>query len=311
MNSYIETKLFSVTSSSATTKNNSTFLSDVVFEANNFIQNESIINLDVALIHAEIPVSFYVINEYNNQFKFKIDTGAITTKSIPFGNYNSISLISELNTALNDSNFVITISKLTGKLTMTHNKPFIIYNNFSFSLGSVLGFNENTINNSVGASNPYTLTPPNMLNLLGAKKLNIISNELNTINHSSEVGSLSMLSSIAVDQPSYGLIIYENKSGIKHNLKVKDINRIDIQILDEYHNLVNFNNIDWSMLFCFYITRQNTSSPSALSFINSSAPLNSGASQNNPKNENTLAKNTKSAIKEIPELNDIEFLSTQ
>ena len=255
MNTYIESKLFSVTSSSATTKYNSSFLSSVEFEANSFIHGEGVLNLDVALIHAEIPVSFYVINEYNNQFRFKLGVATITTVSISFGNYNSTSLITALNTALNDVNFTITISKLTGKLSMTYNSDFIIYNNFSFSIGTVLGFNDNTINNSVGVSNPFTLTPPNMLNLLGAKKLNIVSNELNTINHSSEVGSLSLLSSLAVDQPSYGLIIYENKSGIKHNLKVKDINNVDIQILDENHNLINFNNIDWSLLLCFYITR--------------------------------------------------------
>lgn len=258
MTTYIETKLFSVTSSSATTKNNGTYLSDVMFEANNFIKNDpTLINLDVALIHAEIPVSFYIINEYNNLFRFKLDVDPITTQTIPVGNYNATSLILALNTAINDTNFIITISKTTGKLSMTHNKAFIIYNNFDFSIGKELGFNDNSINYSSGIANPFTLTPPNMLNLLGIKKLNVVSQELNTINHSSEVGSLSLLTSLAVDQPSYGLIIYENKSGIKHNLKVKDINKIDILIIDENHDLVNFNNIDWSMLFCFYLTRQN------------------------------------------------------
>jgi len=290
----METKLFSVTSSSATTKSNGTYLSSVDFEANNFVHSEGITNLDVALIHAEIPVSFYVINEYNNQFRFKNNTAPITTVSIAFGNYNSTSIITALLAAINDNNFSITISKLTGKLLFSHNQPYIIYNNFSFSIGTVLGFNPNTVINSVGASNPYTLTPPNMLNLLGAKKLNIISNELNTINHSSEVGSLSMLSSIAIDQPAYGLIIYENKSGIKHNLKVKDINRIDIQIMDENHNLVNFNNIDWSMLFCFYITRGETTNNGFQTFLSDKDLGKKDPPKPDPPN---------------PILNDLEFLS--
>jgi hypothetical protein len=301
MNTYIETKLFSVTSNSATTKNNGIFLSDVVFESNNFIQSEGVLNLDVALIHAEIPVSFYVINEYNNQFRFKIDTDPITTVSIPYGNYNSASLITQLLTAINKTNFTITISKLTGKLTFSHNTTYIIYNNFSFSIGTTLGFSPNTINTSVGP-NPFLLTAPYMLNLLGAKKLNIVSNELSTINHSSEVGSLSMLSSIAVDQPAYGLVIYENKSGIKHNLRVKDINRVDIQILDENHNLINFNNIDWSMLLCFYITRQNNSLQSSFS------DLIKGTIEPQPKVplENTKEKE----IPKPPELQDLEFLTS-
>jgi hypothetical protein len=295
----METKLFSVTSSSATTKSNGTYLSSVDFEANNFIHSEGITNLDVALIHAEIPVSFYVINEYNNQFRFKNNTAPITTVSIAFGNYNSTSIITALLAAINDNNFSITISKLTGKLLFSHNQPYIIYNNFSFSIGTVLGFNPNTVINSVGASNPYTLTPPNMLNLLGAKKLNIISNELNTINHSSEVGSLSMLSSIAIDQPAYGLIIYENKSGIKHNLKVKDINRIDIQIMDENHNLVNFNNIDWSMLFCFYITRGETTNNGFQTFLS-----DKDLGKKDPPKQDPPKPDPPNPI-----LNDLEFLT--
>jgi len=300
MNTYIETKLFSVTSNSATTKNNSTFLSDVEFEANNFIKDDGIINLDIALIHAEIPVSFYVINEYNNQFKFKLDTSSIITQSIPYGNYNSSSLITALKTAINDVNFLITISKITGKLTLQYNLPFIIYNDFSLSIGSILGFNENTINNSVGSTNPYTLTPPYMLNLLGAKKLNILSTEINTINYSSEVGTLSMLSSIAVDQPSYGLIIYENKSGIKHNLRIKDINKIDIQIVDENHNLINFNNISWSMLFCFYITRNNYNVENDFNSFIKEKELLIKSSENNNTKENT---------KENKDLKQLEFLN--
>ena len=300
MSANIETKLFSVTSSSATTKSNGTYLSSVEFEANNFIHSEGITNLDVALIHAEIPVSFYVINEYNNRFKFFLDMGTITTVNIAHGNYNSSSMITALLAAINDNNFHITISKLTGKLTFTHNKPFIIYNDIYASIGTVLGLNPNTNYPSVGTSNPYTLTPPHMLNLLGAKKLNIISNELNTINHSSEVGSLSMLSSIAVDQPSYGLIIYENKSGIKHNLKIKDINKIDIQIMDENHNLVNFNNIDWSMLFCFYITRGETNNNGFQTFLGGSADL---AKPDQPKPDQPKQDPPN------PILNDLDFLT--
>lgn len=295
---YVETKLFSVTSNTATTKNNGSFLSDVAFECNNFIHAEGIINLDVALIHAEIPVSFYVINEYNHILRFKMDTDPIETVYVPYGNYNSSSLITALNTVINHANFVITINKLTGKLLFSHNKAFIIYNDFDFSIGTVLGFNPNTINNSVGVSNPYTLTPPNLLNLLGAKKINIVSNELNTINYSSEVGSLSMLSSIAIDQPAYGLVIYENKSGIKHNLRVRDINKVDIQLLDENHNLINFNNIDWALLLCFYITRQNN--------------LTTGGSFNNLIQDpsGNLAKRGEVKEPDPEMLNDLVFLST-
>ena len=34
----------------------------------------------------------------------------------------------------------------------------------------------------------------------------------------------------------------------------KDINKIDIALYDEDFNYINFNNINWSILFCLYIT---------------------------------------------------------
>ena len=95
-----------------------------------------------------------------------------------------------------------------------------------------------------------------MVNLLGAKKLVVVSNILNSANYSSKSGSLSLLATIPVDQPAYGVIIYENRNNLRHHLKSRDINKIDIKILDEAHNKVDFNNIDWTMLLCFYITKK-------------------------------------------------------
>ena len=120
MNTYVETKLCSISSNTASIKYNGNFLSDVIFDATGFIKHsEEILNLEVSLIHAEIPVSFYNINEYNSYFKFKNDTGAITTISISYGNYTGITLIDAIKKAFNDVNFNITISKITGKYTFT------------------------------------------------------------------------------------------------------------------------------------------------------------------------------------------------
>ena len=55
--------------------------------------------------------------------------------TIPVGNYNANSLLTILNTLINDSNFIITISKITGKITFTYNNNFIIYTNNDFSIG--------------------------------------------------------------------------------------------------------------------------------------------------------------------------------
>ena len=41
---------------------------------------------------------------------------------------------------MNDINFTITISKITGKITFTCNNNFQIYTNNDYSKGNILGF---------------------------------------------------------------------------------------------------------------------------------------------------------------------------
>ena len=58
---------------------------------------------------------------------FKIEITTLKLITVPLGNYNANSLITILNTLIDDSNFSITISKITGKLKFSHCKDFIIY----------------------------------------------------------------------------------------------------------------------------------------------------------------------------------------
>ena len=167
-----ETKLISLTSD-AGIKNNETYLSDITFFCNGLLTpNPQIINVELILLHAEIPVSFYTINYSNSFFKFKLDTDPIQTLQIPVGNYNANTLITALKTLINDANFSISISKITGKLTFQHNKTFNIYTDNNYSIGQILGFELNQTYTATGP-NPFILNAPYPLNLLGIKKLNI------------------------------------------------------------------------------------------------------------------------------------------
>jgi hypothetical protein len=113
------------------------------------------------------------------------------------------------------------------------------------------------------------------------------------------MGSSSLLASLSVDQPPFGLIIYQNQSGIKYTLKNIEVQNIDIQITDENYNYINFNNIDWSFVFCIYTVYDLT--------INPNAPLihiqdtNESTSKPKPKDPE-LPPN--------PEFDQLEFLSS-
>jgi hypothetical protein len=195
---------------------------------------------------------------------------------VPVGNYNANTLITAISTLINDVNFVITINKVTGVLNFFYNQTFTIYSDNTYSVGKILGFNLNS--SYVSAETPlYTLNALFPLNLLGIKKINISSQTLITNNFSSGIGTTSLITSISVDQPPFGLIVYQNTGGAKFTLSNTEIHKIDLTLCDEDFNYINFNNINWSILFCLYITyripipqisRQTNEKPEQLEFDN-------------------------------------------
>ena len=252
--SYQESKLINLSSESADQFLNTTYLSNLSFDTPGLlIKSPFLKKIELSIIHAEIPVSFYTINYTNSWFKYKIDTGPILTKQVPVGNYNANSLIAALLILISDTNFQLIINKVTGIIKFHHNKNFTIYTDNTYSIAKVLGFNLNTMYDSTETP-LYTLTALYPLNLLGIKKINISSTSLITNNFSSAIGNTSLINSISVDQPPFGLIVYQNTGGAKFTLSNTDIHKIDLQLYDEDFNYINFNNINWSILFCLYIS---------------------------------------------------------
>lgn len=87
------------------------------------------------------------------------------------------------------------------------------------------------------------------LNLLGVKKISIKSTLLGISSYTSESGGKSIsLTTIPADKPPFAMISYENKSDLnKQTLGIDVIDSIDIQIVDERDNLINFNNVGWTI----------------------------------------------------------------
>ena len=98
-NTYQESKLINLSSESANQFFNNSYLSNVSFNTPGLlIKNPLIARVEISVLHAEIPVSFYTINYSNSWFKYKIDTGPIINVQVQVGNYNANSLITELLT---------------------------------------------------------------------------------------------------------------------------------------------------------------------------------------------------------------------
>ncbi len=224
---------------------NGTYKSNLLFNFKSLLSDEQhMLKSEVIVLNAQIPVSFYVINEYNNVLTIS-GPGILTTSiTCDTGNYNANTLITELKSQFTNAGVLFTsikINKNSGKLVFTATST----TNYSFS-GSMLDIIGSTTS-ITSSSNIYRCIYP--LNLLGVQKLSIKSEKLAVQTASSVDYSVSnTLVTIPVDVSPFSMISYTSQSDANKNLlNVRNVNEIDILIYDENNNLVNFNNLDWNI----------------------------------------------------------------
>jgi hypothetical protein len=241
---YTKNKLITL-SSKYGIQQNGTYKSNLLFNFKNLLSDEQhMLKSEIIVLNAQIPVSFYVINDYNNVLTISGSGIFTATITIDTGNYNANTLITELKSQFTSVGVLfsnIKINKNSGKLVFTA----LTATNYSFS-GSMLNI-LGTTSDRVSSSNVYRCLYP--LNLLGIEKLSIKSERLAVQSVSSVDYSFSnTLITIPVDVSPFSMISYNSQSDVNKNLlNVRSINEIDIQIFDEDNNLVNFNNLDWNM----------------------------------------------------------------
>ena len=223
------------------------FISNVTFDFPNIIkEDKNVVYSTVEIANAQIPVSFYQINYTNNVLNIKYLTA---TYSVPIvytltrGNYNVTTLLAEIKTQTGGY-ITGTFNKISGIITLTSSNT--IYINFQIlpsPISAILGFD----NMTTYTSSTNVLTAPFPVSLLTIKNLKICSSNLSTNSlDSSNDGKLNLIQTISVNAPAYGIITYEN-GNIGSILTNKNINTIDIQILDDGNRFVNFNNVDWTI----------------------------------------------------------------
>lgn len=253
-----DTRLITLSSKDAEILNDD-YKSNCFFHIKNIVEPNPDINfLDVGLIDAQIPVSWFLINDSNNTLAYQYNLQDLTI-TITKGNYNANTLASELKDKLFNNNpslnATIVLSQVTGLYTFTFINPLsqVTFKfNESKGLAEILGFNEDI----TSVNNNFTFPIP--LNLLGIQKINVCSNKLSSISSYSsqrKIGS-NILAVIPVNVPSWNLINYENKNNIHARMKSRHLDSgIDIQMLDETGNFIEFNSIDWNLTIQIIIYR--------------------------------------------------------
>jgi hypothetical protein len=250
-----EKKIISLNSSSATRFLNGSFLSNVVFDFLNVLSpDDSIVYVECGIGNAEIPCSFYNVDITNNIFNYVVNATNFSI-TVPPGNYNFTSLVTQMTTlfTINAHTFTFSLNRNSNILTMTLTSGGTWTTLSPSSIYSILGFAANT-SYTITAN---TFTFPFLFDLLGIKKLKIYSTNI-SVDSVDSVGNATtnLLCTISVNQPGFNLLIYSNVDGLYSHIRNKYISTIDITIKDENGNLVNFNNVGWTLTLNLIIYRK-------------------------------------------------------
>ena len=227
-----DSRQINLSSNSASIKLNGDYNSSLFFQLPSlYVKDNKTQYAKISIVHAEIPVSYYVVNINNNILYINSIKYSLTV-----GNYTTTTFITMLLTII-PSGFSCTFSSLIRKYTLTYTSNFTI--NSGSTCYNLMGFNNLTSYTSTS----FSLLMPNVADFSGIKRVNICSNLLKCFNYDSITGQNSnLLASIAVNSSAGGIIYFLNQSNFSCLVNNNSIDYLDIQITDEYNNLINFNN---------------------------------------------------------------------
>ena len=247
-----ETKVITLNSINAVEVSNPTFMSDVRFNFPSVVApEENILYNTFSIQSGTFPFSFYNVNELNDKLVINIG-GSDLLMTIPEGNYNTSNLAATfkgLFTSLTGSNVAFVLDAKTGVYSLTsltENETITIKHagSTSFRVFGLRAGQDKTF--SYNTANPTSFDFP--ANLLGAKKIQVYSSALSGHNLDSKtLGANSLLGTIPINAPVFGLITFDLGRNNETVIKNPTVNAIDIQLKDEYDNFIDFNSTDWAL----------------------------------------------------------------
>jgi hypothetical protein len=239
-----ESRIFNISSQSGN-KNNGYKNSNIDYYLPNFVNNQAddeILAVYLSIKNAEIPASFYLINEYNNIISINNVLYTLTT-----GNYNVKTFITSLKALLGGS-YTITYDSITYKITITSSTSFTI-NYLKTTMTTFLGVSTTSDTISTLNNGLYSITSLYVVNFLPIQKIHLRSNipfdNFNNYDKSNDI-LLSIQNNANI---LGGVILYNNDSGLKYLVNEKDLSSFTLRITDDFNREINFNNIDFFLTF--------------------------------------------------------------
>lgn len=204
--------------------------------------------LEVEVIGAEIPYTFYGVTANNNALAWTAGATAYRALVAP-GNYTVSKFVTALVAAMTaeQAGWTVTYSAQTYKLTFQHATPFTL------DLVNALGATtmSSVIGQTAATALATTTVMPNSLNISGPRYLLIKSRALTRpkitrpfLNQSQD----DVLYKVSIQGGPGDILVEKNtypnllRYGVRQTIK-----NIDFQLTDDQGNLVDLNGQDWSL----------------------------------------------------------------
>ncbi len=263
----VQSRLVSINSKFATTYLNGTKRSSMIFDFNN-VSSKSTDTLyhTVAIQSAEIPASYYNVNTSNNVTSITRGGGAGTIViTMPAGNYDANTYLATFKTlyetAVNNIVLNISFSSITGKYSIQETgsaQQVITFNATPSTSFDIWGLGSVDITFPPFSAQAVPSAFPALANFLGVTKFKILSNSLAGDNFdSNKLTTTTLIDTISASASDFGLTIY-NSLGRESFVKAKRIDDIDIQVLDQDNNFIDFNGINWTLTLLLNTHRRQT-----------------------------------------------------
>jgi hypothetical protein len=202
--------------------------------------NYNIQNVYLSVQHCEVPNSFYIVNYTNNSIVINN-----VIYELQKGNYNANTFITMILSII-PAGYSITYSNITNRYIWTNTTSNFTINasHPSCKINNVIGLGSDDIT-SLG----LTLEFPFVVNFLPIQRLNFKSNFFNFKNYNQSDNSSDVFLSVQNNAPQQAIIYYKNDSNIKYLVEDKSITSFLVTVTNDVNQLINFNNIDWTLTF--------------------------------------------------------------
>lgn len=249
--------------SSSFTQAVDTSKTNLIFNLNEPIMNYQNMDILIACESFQFTNSFYTINETNYKFIYQILNANAVTISVPYGYYDIDSLILKLNTLLTGI-FTFSYNSLTYKTTITHNTGLtfrLLDDGKNTNIYEVLG-----IDDAGYTTYSSSYTSPYLFNLMSVQVLHICIPNINIKSISvKNTTKYNIIASIQIVSQFGSVQTYLNPTNFAYKITDDVIPFINVIILNQDFNRVNFNNIDWFLNLSFkFIYKKELQVPKTL-----------------------------------------------